>query len=84
MKIGYKEDDQFALFTNMLKDFHAYYAMFITIKTGNLSLRIASLKMMTKRFVWSGMHNYKWLVLWHLANVHSYPDSILKCLEYSA
>ena len=81
MKDGYKEDDQFALFTNMLKDFHAYYAMFIAIRTGNWSLRLASLKMMTTRFVQSGVHTYKWLVLWHLANVHGYPDSILKCLE---
>ena len=81
MKNGYKEDDQFALFTNMLKGFHAYYAMFIAIRTGNWSLRLASLKMMTTRFVQSGVHTYKWLVLWHLANVHGYPDSILKCLE---
>ena len=43
MKNGYKVDDQFALLTNMLKDFHAYYAMFITIKIGNWSLRLASL-----------------------------------------
>ena len=83
MKNGYKGDDQFSLFTNMLKDFHAYYAMFIAIKIGNWSLRIASLKMMT-RFVRSGAHNYNWLVLRHLADVDSYPDSILKHLELGA
>ena len=43
MKNEYKEDNQFALFTNMLKDFHVYYAIFNAIRTGNWSLRIASL-----------------------------------------
>ena len=84
MKNGYKENNQFALFSNMLKDFHAYYAMVIAIRTGNWSLRIASLKMITTRFVQSGAHTYKWLLLWDLANVHGYPDSILKNLELGA
>ena len=39
---------------------------------------------MTTRFVQSGAHTYKLLVLRHLADVHRYPDSILKCLELCA
>ena len=39
---------------------------------------------MTTRFVQSGAHTYKLLVLRHLADVHRYSDSILKCLELSA
>ena len=58
--------------------------MFIAIRTESWSLRIASLKMMTTRFVRSGVHTYKWLVLRHLADVHSYPDSILKRPELAA
>ena len=58
--------------------------MFIAIRAGNWSLRIAFLKMMTARFVRSAAHTYKWLVLQHLADVHSYPDSILKRLELGA
>ena len=84
MKNGYKEGNQFVLFTNILKDFHAYYAMFIAIRTGNWSLRIESLKMMATRFVRSGMPTCKWLVLRHLADVHGYPDPILKRLELGA
>ena len=37
---------------------------------------------MTTRFV--KPTTYKWLVLWQLANVHSYPDSVLKRLELGA
>ena len=40
--------------------------------------------MITTRFVQSGAHTYKWLLLWDLANVHGYPDSILKHLELGA
>ena len=51
--------EKFAVFTNMFKGLHAHYAMFIAIRTGNWSLKIASLKMMTTRFLRSGAHTYK-------------------------
>ena len=78
---GRKADDQFALFMTALDDFHPYIACYISIRTGDWKLRIASIKMMATRFVLSGAVNYKWWVMRHLADVKTYPKGIKDRLE---
>ena len=45
-ELGYKTNDQFVLFMNVLDDFQAYYAMYIAIRSSNWDRRISSIKMM--------------------------------------
>ena len=42
-KSGYISDDQFALFSNVLEDFQAYYAMYIAIRSSDWVLRNSAL-----------------------------------------
>ena len=81
MDHGYKNDDQFALFTNVLNDFLVYVSLFISIRTGNWNMRVAGLKMAAIRFVRSGAVLYKWLILRHLADISSYPACIVNRMQ---
>ena len=44
MTTGYRTDDLFSLFTNALEDFTTYMAVYIAIRTGDWSLRVAGIK----------------------------------------
>ena len=81
-KNGAANDDQFALFQTAIDDFSAYVAMYIAIRTGDWTLRLAAIKMMVCRFVRLGAMLYKWLSTRHLADLAStYPEEILKQMK---
>ena len=71
-------DDQFALFFDIIEDFLPYYSMYMAIRSSNWELRISALKMMAPRFMRSGAVTYKWLVLRHLADIKSYPSKMIE------
>ena len=69
----------FHLFQNFMDDIVPYYMMYISIRSGDWTMRQTSLKMMAERFVVSGATLYQWLVLRHLADLgSSYPSDIIK------
>ena len=72
-KNGCANDDQFALFFDIIEDFLPY-SIYIAIRSSNWELRISALKIMAPRFMRSGAVTYKWLVLIHLADFKSYPS----------
>ena len=76
-KNGCANDDQFALFFDIIEDFLPY-SIYIAIRSSNWELRISALKIMAPRFMRSGAVTSKWLVLRYLADIKSYPSKIIE------
>ena len=77
-----KEDEVFTFFKNVLDDLMVYMMLYISIRSGDWSLRLTSLKMMAERFVTSGATLYQWIVLRHLADLVSiFPSHPLDFFE---
>ena len=49
-----EEDEMFHLFKNITDDFLPYLMLYKAIRSGDCSLRLTTLKMVTERFVVSG------------------------------
>ena len=65
----------------ILDDFHPHIACYMSIRTGDWNLCIASIKTMATRFVLSGAVNYIWWVMRHLADITIYPPEIKERLD---
>ena len=64
----------------VFQDLMAYIGLFLAIRSGDWSLRVASIKQMAATFTAFDHHNYTKLISQHLADLLCMPQSILTML----
>ena len=66
------------------QDAMAYVTLFLAIRSGNWTLRVASIKSMATLYKAYDHPNYQKLIAQHLYNLKQWPDTLLSMFQHGA